>query len=114
MLWLLLLVPAAVAAYLWLLKRKKAAAARWANLALVREALGGKSSFRRHIPPLLMLGSLALMLTAAARPVAVLTLASRQATIMLAMDVSGSMRAADVDPNRITAAQAAAKTFIKG
>jgi Ca-activated chloride channel family protein len=114
MLWLLLLVPAAIAAYVWMLRRRRAAAARWANLAMVREAMGGKSSFRRHIPPLLMLASLALMLTAAARPVAVLTLASRQATIMLAMDVSGSMRAADVDPNRITAAQAAAKTFIKG
>src|SRR5215472_275706 len=114
MLWLLLLVPAAVAAYVWMLRRRKAAAARWANLAMVREAMGGKSSFRRHIPPLLMLASLALMLTASARPVAVLTLASRQATIMLAMDVSGSMRAADVDPNRITAAQYAAKTFIKG
>jgi len=114
MLWLLLLVPAAAAAYVWILRRKRAAAARWANLAMVREAMGGKSSFRRHIPPLLMLASLALMLTASARPVAVLTLASRQATIMLAMDVSGSMRAADVDPNRITAAQYAAKTFIKG
>lgn len=114
MLWLLLLVPAAAALYIWMLRRKKAAAAKWANLALVREAMGGKSSFRRHIPPLLLLGSLALMLTAAARPNAVLTLASRRATIMLAMDVSGSMRAADVDPNRITAAQAAAKTFIKG
>ena len=114
MLWLLLLVPAAAAAYVWMLRRRKAAAARWANLAMVREAMGGKSSFRRHIPPLLLLGSLALMLTAAARPNAVLTLASRRATIMLAMDVSGSMRAADVDPNRISAAQAAAKTFIKG
>jgi Ca-activated chloride channel family protein len=114
MLWLLLLVPAAAAAYVWMLRRKKAAAAKWANLAMVREAMGGKSSFRRHVPPLLLLGSLALMLTAAARPNAVLTLASRRATIMLAMDVSGSMRAADVDPNRISAAQAAAKTFIKG
>jgi len=114
MLLLLLLVPAAVAAYLYMLRRKKAAAARWANLAMVREAMGGKSSFRRHIPPLLMLASLALMLTAAARPNAVLTLASRRATIMLAMDVSGSMQAKDVDPNRITAAQAAAKTFIQG
>ena len=114
MLWLLLLLPAAVAAYIYLLRRKKAAAARWANLAMVREAMGGKSSFRRHIPPLLLLASLTLMLAAAARPAAVLTLASRRATIMLAMDVSGSMRAADVDPNRITAAQAAARSFVKG
>jgi Ca-activated chloride channel family protein len=114
MLWLLLLVPAAVAGYVWMLRRKRAAAARWANLAMVREAMGGKSSFRRHVPPLLLLASLTLMLVAAARPAAVLTLASRRATIMLAMDVSGSMRAKDVDPDRITAAQVAAKTFIKG
>lgn len=114
MLWLLLMVPAAAGAYLWLLRRRKAAAARWANLSLVREAMGGKASFRRHVPPLLLLAALTLMLIAAARPSAVLTLAAHKATIMLAMDVSGSMRAADVDPNRITAAQAAAKTFVKG
>lgn len=114
MLWLLLLVPAAAAGYVYLLRRKKAAALRWANLAMVREAMGSKSTFRRHVPALLLLASLTLMLTAAARPSAVLTLASRRATIMLAMDVSGSMRAADVDPNRISAAQVAAKTFIKG
>jgi Ca-activated chloride channel family protein len=114
MLWLLLLVPAAIGGYIWLLRRRKAAAARWANLAMVREAMGGKSTFRRHVPPLLLLASLVLMLTAAARPAAVLTLATHRATIMMVMDVSGSMRAADVSPNRITAAQAAAKTFIKG
>jgi Ca-activated chloride channel family protein len=114
MLWLLLLVPAAAGAYVWMLRRRRAAAARWANLAMVREAMGGKSTWRRHVPPALLLASLALMLTAAARPNAVLTLASRRATIMLAMDVSGSMRAKDVDPDRISAAQVAAKTFIKG
>jgi Ca-activated chloride channel family protein len=114
MLWLLLLVPAAVAAYLFMLRRKKAAAARYASLAMVRQAMGGAASFRRHIPPLLFLASLTLMLAAVARPAAVITLASKRATIMLGMDVSGSMRAADVEPNRISAAQAAAKTFIKG
>ncbi|HEY4032224.1 MAG TPA: VWA domain-containing protein [Caulobacteraceae bacterium] len=114
MLWLLLLIPAAVGGYLWVLRRKQAAAARWANLAMVREAMGGKSSFRRHVPPLLLLASLTLMLLAAARPAAVLTLATHRATIMMVMDVSGSMRAADVAPNRITAAQAAAKAFVKG
>jgi Ca-activated chloride channel family protein len=114
MLWLLLLVPTAIGGYLWLLRRKQAAAARWANLTLVREAMGGRSTFRRHVPPLLLLASLTLMLLAAARPAAVLTLATHRATIMMAMDVSGSMRAADVSPNRITAAQAAAKAFVAG
>jgi Ca-activated chloride channel family protein len=54
------------------------------------------------------------MLLAVARPAAVITLASQQATVLLAMDVSGSMRARDVEPNRLAAAQAAAKEFIKG
>ena len=114
MLWLLLLVPALVAAYLWLLKRRKAGAVRYANLSMVREAMGSSTSFRRHVPPLLFLAAFTLMLLAVARPAAVITLASQRATIMLAMDVSGSMRAQDVDPNRITAAQYAAKEFIKG
>jgi len=114
MLWLLLLVPLLVAAYFYLLRRKKAQAVRYANLPMVRQAMGKGASFRRHIPPLLFLASFTLMLLAVARPAAVITLASQRATVMLAMDVSGSMRAKDVAPNRITASQAAAKEFIKG
>jgi Ca-activated chloride channel family protein len=112
MLWLLLIVPALVAAYVFLLRRKKNAALRYASLGLVKEAMGTAQRFRRHIPPLLFLTALIVMILAIARPAAVITLPSQQRTIILAMDVSGSMRATDVEPNRISAAQAAAKAFV--
>jgi Ca-activated chloride channel family protein len=112
MLWLLLLVPALVAGYFFLLRRKKEAALRYASLSLVKEALSAGQRFRRHIPPLLFLIALIAMIVAIARPAAVVTLPSQHQTIILAMDVSGSMRAVDVQPNRISAAQAAAKAFV--
>jgi len=112
MLWLLLLVPAAVAAYLLLLRRKKKAALRYASLALVRDAMSAGQRVRRHVPPLLFLAALTLMLIAIARPAAVVTLPSQHETVILAMDVSGSMRATDVKPNRLVAAQEAARAFI--
>ena len=111
-LWLLALVPAMVAWYLILLKRRKKMALRYASLSLVKEAMGARHSVRRHVPPLLLLVALATMLVAVARPVAVVTLPSQHETIILAMDVSGSMRATDVQPNRLVAAQAAAKAFV--
>ena len=111
-LWLLLIVPALVAAYFFLLRRKKEAALRYASLSIVKEAMGAGQRFRRHIPPLLFLVALIAMILAIARPAAVITLPSQHRTIILAMDVSGSMRATDVQPNRISAAQAAAKAFV--
>jgi Ca-activated chloride channel family protein len=113
MLWGLLILPVLVAAYLWLLKRRKAHAIRYASLSIVRQAMGAGPGFRRHIPPLLFLAALAVMILAVARPAAVVTLASQRATVLLTMDVSGSMRARDVEPSRIEASQAAAKAFIK-
>ena len=112
LLWLLLILPALVLLYLWLLKRKKNAAVSYANLALVRQAMAGSASWRRHLPPLLFLLALAALLLASARPFATIALPSQQETIMLAMDVSGSMRATDVEPNRLVAAQNAAKAFL--
>ena len=112
MLWALLTVPALIALYLFILRRKKQAALRYANLGLVREALGVGNRLRRHIPPALFLLALTLMLLATARPVATVTLPTQQETVILAMDVSGSMRATDVQPNRLEAAQAAAKAFL--
>jgi Ca-activated chloride channel homolog len=79
---------------------------------MVKEALGTSQKFRRHLPPLLFLLALIAMIFAIARPAAVVTLPSQHQTIILAMDVSGSMRATDVQPNRISAAQAAAKAFV--
>lgn len=112
-LWLLLAAPLLVLIYLWLLQRKKKLALRYASLSIVREAMGTGQRVRRHIPPLLFLLAMIALLIAAARPLAVVTLPSNQQTIILAMDVSGSMRAADVQPNRLVAAQEAAKSFIK-
>lgn len=111
-LWLLLTLPLLVAVYIWLLRRKKKMALRYASLSIVREAMGAGQSVRRHFPPLLFLLAMAAMLLAAARPFAVVTLPSQQETIILAMDVSGSMRATDVQPNRLVASQNAAKAFL--
>ncbi len=111
-LWLLLALPLLVVLYVWLLRRKKKMALRYASLSIVREAMGAGQSVRRHIPPLLFLLAMAAMLLAAARPFAVVTLPSQQETIILAMDVSGSMRATDVQPNRLVASQNAAKAFL--
>jgi len=115
LLWLLAVVPLLVAAYVWFVRRKRKAAARYANLSMMREAAAGASSrIRRHVPPTLFLIAIVLMIVAIARPAAVLTLPSQHQTIILAMDVSGSMRATDVKPTRIAAAQAAAKSFVEG
>jgi Ca-activated chloride channel family protein len=98
--------------YVWLLRRKKKMALRYASLSIVKEAMGAGQTMRRHIPPLLFLLALAAMLLAGARPHAVVTLPSNQQTIILAIDVSGSMRATDVQPSRLVAAQNAAKSFL--
>jgi len=112
MLWLLLLVPALVALYVVLLRRKRRTAVRYTGLGLVREAISAGQRVRRHVPPLLFLVALTLMIVAIARPAAVLTLPSQYQTIILAMDVSGSMRATDVKPSRLVAAQEAARAFV--
>ena len=112
-LWLMLALPLLVLLYVWLLRRKKKTALRYASLSIVKEAMGPGQSVRRHIPPALFLLAIAAMLFSAARPMAVITLPSTQQTVMLAMDVSGSMRATDVQPNRLVAAQNAAKSFLK-
>lgn len=111
-LWLLLLAPVLVLLYVWLLRRRKKTALRYASLSIVREAMGVRQGFKRHLPPLLFLLALCALMLAAARPMAVVSLPSQQETIILAMDVSGSMRATDVQPNRLVAAQNAAKAFI--
>jgi Ca-activated chloride channel homolog len=112
MLLLLLIVPALVVAYFLILKRKKQAALKYASLTMVKEAMSAGQKFRRHIPPLLFILSLFAMILAIARPAAIVTLPSQHRTIILAMDISGSMRATDVQPNRLAASQAAAKAFV--
>jgi Ca-activated chloride channel family protein len=112
MLWLLAATPLLAGLYVWLMLRRKKNALRYANLSLVKEALGKGHAVRRHIPPALLLLAIIAMVIAMARPTAVVTLPFQREIIILAMDVSGSMRAADVQPNRLIAAQNAAKAFI--
>lgn len=111
-LWLLLALPLLVALYVWLLARRKKFALRYASLAIVKDALGAGQRWRRHVPPLLFLVAFAVLIVATARPTATVTLPSQQETIILAMDVSGSMRAKDVEPNRLVASQNAARAFV--
>ncbi len=111
-LWGLLLLPLLVLLYVWLLKRRKKVAVNWASLGIVREAMGSQRAWRRHVPPALLLAALAALLVATARPTAVITLPLIEQTVILAMDVSGSMRATDVEPNRLVASQNAAKAFL--
>jgi Ca-activated chloride channel homolog len=111
LLWLLLLVPVLIAGYFALLRRKKRLALRYASLGMVSKAMGAEK-WRKHIPPLVFLLALVTLIIAVARPSATLTLPAQYETIVLAIDVSGSMRASDVKPNRIGAAQEAARRFI--
>lgn len=111
MLWLGALIPVVVAAYVLMQRRRKKQALRFARLALIRTAHGAPR-LRRHLPPVLMLLALALMIVAIARPASVISLPYQYETVILAIDASGSMRAADVAPTRIAAARAAARNFI--
>ncbi|MGZ5153701.1 MAG: VWA domain-containing protein [Burkholderiales bacterium] len=110
--WLLLAVPAVVGAYIVVLRRRKLAL-RYANLRLVRESVGAPPPLRRHVPPALFLLALIVLILAIARPAGVVNVLSAQRTIILAMDVSLSMAATDVVPNRLAASQTAARDFIK-
>jgi Ca-activated chloride channel family protein len=112
MLALLALLPLLVSLYFWLLARKRRTTVRVSNIGIAKLALGKGPGWRRHAPPLLLLLALATLLLAVARPTATLTLPLADRTIMLAMDVSGSMRAEDVKPNRLVASQEAAKAFV--
>jgi len=111
-LWLLLLVPALIAAYVVMLRRRRNSAVRYASLTLLRDSIGAGQRIRRHVPPALVLLGITAAIVAAARPTATVTLPSQYMTIALAMDVSRSMQATDVEPNRLEAAQAAARSFI--
>ena len=111
-LWLLLALPLLVLSYVLVLRRRQRAALRYASLMVVKGAIGSGHRIRRHLPPLLFLTALTLMIVAIARPSAVVMLPSQHQTVILAMDVSGSMRAKDVEPSRLEAAQSAARAFV--
>jgi Ca-activated chloride channel homolog len=113
LLYLLAIVPLLVAAYIAILRRRSRSALGYSAMGLVREALGAGPGFRRHVPAILMLAGLTVSIVALARPAADVTLPSDQGTIILAMDISGSMRARDIKPSRIQASETAARAFIK-
>lgn len=109
---LLGLLPLMIAAYLWMLQRKRRYTVRYSSLALVRGALGQTSWLRRHLPFALLVVSIGVLTIAFARPAATVNVPTSQRTIILAMDVSGSMCQTDIQPSRLRAAQAAALDFI--
>ncbi len=112
-LWLLLAGPLLVAGYVLLMRRRRRIVVRFSTLEPLKEALGPRQSLRRHVPPLLLLLGAMAALLAVARPTATVTLPSDQRTIVMAIDVSLSMRAKDVEPSRIEAAKSAAKAFVQ-
>jgi Ca-activated chloride channel homolog len=114
LLWSTAFMPLLVAAYIALLRRRRKAVVRYSHLALVQQAAGVMPGWRRHVPAALILLSCAVMMLAAARPTASVTLPTQRPTVILALDVSGSMEAADVTPNRMHAAKEASKKFISG
>ena len=113
MLWLLLLIPVLVLIYIFIQRKRQRYALKFASFPLMKQALGSGPGVRRHIPPILFLAALVIMVLALARPSASVKLPSQQATVILAIDVSMSMRAEDVKPNRLEAAKAAALRFVE-
>ncbi|TPG14843.1 VWA domain-containing protein [Pedococcus bigeumensis] len=108
----LLAVPILVAAYLWQLRRRRRAAVQFSNVALIRAVLPRQRMWRRHVPLALVLASLALLGLAAGRPQVRAEVPISSSAVILAVDVSGSMCATDVSPNRLAAAQEAVRDFI--
>lgn len=110
LLWLLASLP------LWLILyfawQRRGVQGAWPSASMVTDV--AQLRLTRHAPALLVLLGLAGLLLAMARPQAIMLLPSRIDTVMLAIDSSGSMRATDVQPSRIEAAQAAAKSFVLG
>ncbi len=109
---LLALLPCLVAARIWLLRRRRPGL-RYSSLSLVHDALPGSSRLRRHLPFALFVLALASLVVAMARPVDVISVPAGRTTVILAMDVSRSMCATDIPPNRLLAAEAAAASFIE-
>lgn len=112
-LYVLLLIPLVVAAYVWILRRRRRFVIRYSSLSLVREAASHQSWLRRHLPFILFLLALTSLVFALARPTAEIVVPSNRATIILAMDISRSMCSTDIPPNRLVAAQEAAIEFIQ-
>lgn len=109
----LLAVPLLLAVRWWLNRRRKRAAITVSSVALIKAALPGRTAWRRKIPVYLFLAGLLPLAGALARPQATVSVPADNTSILLALDVSGSMCSTDVQPNRLTAASDAARRFIK-
>lgn len=109
---LVLVVPILIGIYVWSQRRRRPTAARYSSLSLIRAAMPGASRLRRHLPFALFAAGLAALVISLGRPVVVLSVPANQATIILAMDVSGSMCSTDIDPTRLEAAEQAAIGFV--
>lgn len=106
-------VPVLLGIYVWQLRRRRRQAVRFSNVALLRTAGVGARSWRRHVPIVLLLAALGLLGAASARPTVRAEVPASSSTVILALDVSGSMCATDVLPNRLSAAQAAVRAFVQ-
>lgn len=108
----LLALPALVAVRVWALRRPRAGF-RYSSLSLVRDLVPRSSWVRRHLPFALFVAALGSLIVALARPAAIVSVPAGQTTVILALDVSRSMCATDITPNRLLAAEAAAASFIE-
>jgi Ca-activated chloride channel family protein len=109
---LLLVVPVVLGVYLWSLRLKRKQAVTYSSVALLRSVIPTRSRWRRHVPAALLLASLGVLAIASARPQRTSKVTIARTSIILALDVSRSMCATDVDPNRLSVAQKAAKEFV--
>jgi Ca-activated chloride channel homolog len=108
----LLLVPFALLAYLFVQRRRSRYAVRFTNVDLLSNLVPRSPGWRRHVPTVLYLGAIAALAIALARPSMVVAVPREEATIIMTMDVSASMRATDVAPTRLAAAKQAASDFV--
>ncbi len=113
-LWLLLLVAALAVAYVLVQRRRPAYVLRFSELDLLASVLPRSAAWKRHVPAVLLLLALAASTVAFARPTGAVDVPRERATIVVALDVSLSMMADDVEPDRITAAKASAAAFVEG
>ena len=113
-LWLLILIPVAALAlaYVVLQRRRQRYAVRFASLPMLDKVVPRRPGWRRHLPATLVVVALACLGLAAGRPELSLRVPYDRATVMIAIDTSGSMAAPDVPPTRLEAAKAAAVAFV--
>jgi Ca-activated chloride channel family protein len=108
----LLLVPVLLGMYAWAQRRRSRYAVRFTNLDLLANLAPRRPSWRRHVPPAIYLAAVAALVLGLARPTMVVAVPREDATVVLAIDISGSMKATDVAPTRLDAAREAAQSFI--